>query len=142
MSNGIFAFLHHISGDQIGAIVLMCIFVSVFALINHDVWYFVVSTMIGFLIADIVLTNFFIGGGGGIAQIPIFGTLARRRGHAYISYYIGIVLTTFLSAWGTSEIIKFAESTFPNDIISLRVSISVIVAILVFVDFHSRYCER
>ena len=133
--------IRNLSANQYGAIILVGVIVSLFGILLYDVWYFVVSTMIGYLVADIII-NFFIGGGKGVAQIPIFGHQAQHRGHAYIFYSIGIVMTTFISAAGTSYILSLAESSFPGDIFAIRIFVSFIVSVLVFADFFFRYYDE
>ncbi|MFH0956703.1 MAG: hypothetical protein V1813_02475 [Candidatus Aenigmatarchaeota archaeon] len=140
MARQLFAFMKNMSGDQLGAIVLVCAFVVIFSFINHDVWYFVVSAMIGYLAADIII-NFFVGGERGTIRIPLLGH-SERRGHAYIAYYVGIIITTFLSAAATSYLLTLAETSFPESVLAIRILVSVVISVLVFVDFYFRYYER
>jgi len=125
--------------NQIVALAVVCLIVYSFSIIMYDIWVFVVSAMIGYLVADIILTTFFIGGGSGLAQIPILGNLIQPRGHAYIAYYIGIVVATFSSAWGTSTILGMIETYLNEWVLYIRFIIGLITSILVLWDFNIRY---
>jgi hypothetical protein len=134
------AFLRHVSGNQLGAIVLVCLIVVAFSFVNHDLWYFVVSSMIGYLVADIAI-SFFVRGEKGAVSIPLVGR-SDKRGHAFIAYYVGIVITTFISAGLASYLVSAAEAAFPDAVFLIRVAVSVIVSLLMFLEFFIRYNER
>lgn len=140
MARHLLAALKNVSGGQLGAIALVCFLVVLFSFVNHEVWYFVVSAMMGYLVADIIM-SFFVGGGRGTVRIPLVGH-SEKKGHAYIAYYVGIVMATFLSAAGTSYLLTLAESSFPDAVLAIRIFVSVVLSILVFVDFYARYYER
>jgi hypothetical protein len=140
MVRELFTFLKQVSGNQLGAIALVCLIVVAFSFVNHDLWYFVVSAMTGYLVADIVI-SLFVSGEKGTVSIPFLGR-SEKRGHAFIAYYVGIVVTTFLSAALASYLLSAAEAAFPDAALAIRVLVSVIVSLLMFVEFFIRYNER
>jgi hypothetical protein len=134
------SFLKKVSGNQVGAIILVCLIVVGFSIVSHDLWYFVVSAMAGYLVADIVI-SLFVSGEKGTVRVPLIGR-SDKRGHAFIAYYVGVVVTTFVSAAVASYLISGAEAAFPDAALLIRVVVSVAVSILMFMEFFVRYYER
>jgi len=135
--------LKEILGSKSGAVILVTLFVIMLSFIRTDYWQLPVSAIIGYIIADLILTQF-VGGGRGAVHIPLLDHLKRTKmgGYVYIAYYIGIVLSTFASAYATGSILSFVQTKFPNDILGVQVAESCVVSFLVYIELKVRYYER
>jgi hypothetical protein len=93
--------------DPLVAVVISIMFLMILGLASFAVWNYVYSVSVAWVISDFIL-NLVIQGGGGWARIPIAGNLFTARGRAFLAFFFGIVIATWLSSIGTEWIFLFA----------------------------------
>jgi MFS family permease len=101
-------------------------------------WIFLFSIVCAYLISDLVL-NLFIIGGSGIAQIPITGHESQEKGHAYIAFFIGIIGSTLISSFISEVIMKAIES---YDWIIAMVVASSVLGLAVYADMKAKFYKH
>jgi len=102
----------------------------------------IIVIIIAFFVAEII-TRLFTGGHKGTFHSPIFGTMAKKKGHAYIIFYITIIIATILGEYLAKEILKdfIAPSlnSFGNELIVAGVFSALIV---LYVEFTYYGAEK
>ena len=106
-----------------------------------SVWITLVSIMMSYVLSDVIL-NIFIHGGGGYAKTFTQNEFAHK-GHAYLVFFVGVVVGTLVSMYFLNTVLGQAQST--PDIgtwTEIVVFGSLIVAGSVAFDVQWRFYQR
>ena len=102
----------------------------------------IIVIIIAFFVAEII-TRLFTGGHKGAFHSPVFGAMARKKGHAYIIFYITIIIATILGEYIAREILRDFISpslySFGNELIVAGVFSALIV---LYVEFTYYGAEK
>lgn len=101
-------------------------------------WIFLFSILCAYLICDLTI-NLFIIGGGGIAQIPLTGHESQEKGHAYIAFFVGIIGSTIVSSILTEVIMKAVQS---YDWITAMLVASFLIGLAVYADMKAKFYKH
>lgn len=88
------------------AVIISIGFLMALGLLWFNVWNYVYSVSVAWVISDFIL-NLIIQGGGGYAKIGA-SNLFAPRGRAFLAFFFGIIIATYLSSIGTQWIFLFA----------------------------------
>ena len=134
----------------------------VFALVRSDLWTFVVSALLGWVIADTIF-NFLIRGGEGIFQTRLAGsTHTQAHGYGYLVFLFVVALATFASSEFTKWLMPAIQlwlDTYNNQItygtlnianflviseswLYSAVIVSILAALIAYLDLHVRFYKR
>jgi len=103
-------------------------------------WIFLFSVALSYLISDLVINGFIIGGKG-IAQIPLIKKgQTQHKGHTYIAFFIGIVISTIVGSIISELILELIKSS--ADWLTWVLGWSFIICIAIFVDLEARFYKR
>lgn len=130
------------------------------AVLRPDLWGSLFTVIIAWVVSDFIV-NIFIHGGQGISQTFWSEARTEAKGHAYLAFFLGIVVATYLSsgisAWllqaSLSIFDKISPSTTNSTITVLGyaakqnwlmtcVAFSSLAAVLVFADLNWRFYKR
>ena len=102
----------------------------------------IIVIIIAFFVAEII-TRMFTGGHKGTFNSPVFGTMTRKKGHAYIIFYITIIIATIVGEYIAREILQDYISpslySFGNELIVAGVFSALIV---LYVEFTYYGAEK
>lgn len=96
-------------------------------------------TIISFIVSD-GLCDLFIRGGGGILQIPIFGTKAQPKGYGFLMFFISIPISAVLVEWATQMTYGAISPMFRD--LSWCIIIGLGLAVVVYLDMNAKFYER
>jgi hypothetical protein len=135
-------------------------FLIAFALLSivgvtfREAWLYLFSAAVAWVISDFIL-NLIIRGGGGIAQIPLWGTQIQTKGRSYLAFVLGIFIATYASSFFSDALFKGMGFGVASSAAAAGVTLSAsqaewtgivistfMVAVLVFVDFNTRFYGR
>jgi len=102
-------------------------------------WIFLFSVALSYLISDLVINGFIIGGGG-IAQIPLISHQTRHKGHAYTSFFVGIIISTIVGSAISDLILELMKSY--ADWFTEVLFWSLMICVAVFADLEARFYKR
>ena len=134
----------------VGAVVLVLI---VFGLLARDLWTYLFTAAMAWVISDAVI-NIIVKGGGRIVQIPILGTRTRFKGHGYLAFFFGITVGTWSSSMFAEILLGLvgvavtsAESgrlilSGAGNWTSTVLLASLVVGLLIYGDFNVRFYVR
>jgi cytochrome c oxidase assembly protein Cox11 len=124
---------------------------SIFGVTFREVWLYLFSVGVAWVVSDFVL-NLIIRGGGGIAQIPLWGTQIQTKGRSYLAFVLGIFVATYASSFFSDVFFKaigFGVATAAEVTLSASqaewtgiVVSSFMMAVLMLVDFNARFYGR
>lgn len=100
---------------------------------------FYIITVLAWLASDFFIL-FFIRGGNGIAQVPIFGKKSQFKGIAFIMFFISIFLVSIIVNVFVSTLTETLSHFLSDFIICLGIGFG--LAGLVFVDLNAKYYTR
>ena len=98
-----------------------------------DILFFAI---IAFLISDLI-SVFFIRGGNGILQIPLFGSKTQPKGYGFLAFFITIIVSSIivdLLSETIAAILYIYSANFGYDII-----IGLGFSALVYLDMNARF---
>jgi hypothetical protein len=101
---------------------------AIVGLIYPNGWIFLFSIFLSYVFSDLIL-NCFIRGGKGWSKIFDKNEFACE-GHAYLAFFVGIVVGTILSSWGTDLLMKYLQSQMSWVEAVLVTDIFVVAAVL------------
>lgn len=103
-------------------------------------WIFLFSVAWSYLISDLVINGFIIGGKG-IAQIPLTQSHEiQHKGHAYIAFFLGIIISTIVGSTIADLILELMKSY--GDWFTEVLFWSLMICAAVFVDLQARFYRR
>jgi hypothetical protein len=119
--------------------VVICLALIVFGGLLPEYFFAVTAIILAYLMSDIVL-SMFIKGGHGIGIIPLIDHYSKHKGHTFIAFFIGIILSTLICdtlADFLSDIAKTSTEWF-----TLVVLFSIGLSFAVFVDLQAKFYEH
>jgi MFS family permease len=99
-------------------------------------WIFLFSIICAYIICDLAL-NLFIIGGSGIAQIPVTGNKSQEKGHAYIAFFVGIIVATLISSIFSGMIMKLIQS-YEYWLVAMVIA-SFLIGLVVYADMKAKF---
>ena len=126
-------------GDEYFATGFSILMFFLLFLVNRNVWGYLFTILVSYLIANIV-SSIFIKGSNGIVQIPLSGnTKTKRMGYGYIAFLLAIIVGTLVSAFFADLLTNRINDS--NEIIIVVFS-NLTLVVLVFIDFHVTFYKR
>ena len=103
-------------------------------------WIFLFSVVWSYVLSDLFL-NVFIVGGSGIVQIPLSRDhLTKHKGHGYTAFFVGIIISTVVAGVISDWILQFMKSH--GDWLTNVLAWSFVACLAVFADFEARFYKR
>jgi len=102
-------------------------------------WIFLFSIICAYIICDLAL-NLFIIGGRGIAQIPLTGHQSQEKGHAYIAFFVGIIIATLISSIFSDAIMKLIQS-YEYWLVAMVIA-SFLIGLVVYADMRAKFYKH
>jgi hypothetical protein len=131
-------------------------FVIAFAALNivgnmwRDLWAYLFSAAVVWVISDVII-NLIVRGGGGLAQIPLWGNKIQTKGRSFLAFVFGVFFTTWASSFLSEALYKgmgFGTATVETTLnasqanwMGILIS-SLMVGVLIFLDFNARFYGR
>jgi len=140
--------------NSLVAFVVSVVVLTIVGMTYLELWSYLYSIVVAWVISDFLIT-LIVRGGGGILQIPLYGTRIQTKGRGYLAFLIGIIIGTWLSTFFSDMIfnlLKFGVSTVAissganlsspqADWLTVFVS-SLVVGALAFIDLNVRFYGR
>ena len=104
-------------------------------------WIYLFSIICAYLISDLAL-NLFIIGGSGIAQIPVTGSHSQEKGHAYIAFFVGVIASTLISSVISDAIMVAIKSYDYWYWVAAMVVASLVLGIIVYADLRAKFYKH
>jgi MFS family permease len=126
--------------NPIIAFVVTFVSMLLVGIILPSYWIFLFAAVWSYVLSDIFL-NAFIVGGGGIAQIPITRDhLTKHKGHAYTAFFVGIIISTVAAGVISDLILQFIKAT--DEWLTNVLGWSLFACLAVFGDLEARFYKR
>lgn len=140
--------------NAVVAFIIAFVVLSVVGYVYRDLWVYLFSAAVAWVGSDFFV-NLIVRGGGGLAQIPLYGSQIQTKGRSYLAFCFGIFFATAISAFFSDALFKMMEfgvrvtvtatgislTTYQTDWTTIIVS-SLVCSILIFVDFNVRFYDR
>jgi len=112
----------------------------IFGIVEPAYWIYLFLTLSSYLLCDLII-HFFVMGGHGIAQIPALGNHETRdKGHVYIAYFIGIIVSSIVSSVLSELVLSSIESSFDWTITVIGLSFG--ISGIIYLDMKSKFYKR
>lgn len=131
--------IREVLGNAYVAFLTCFLSLFLFGLVLPSQWIILFSIICAYVISDLVI-NFFIIGGKGIAQIPMIDNQAKKKGHSYLAFFIGIIGSTIISSVLSDIILGMVKSS--TDWIVTVFALSLGIGVAVFLDFEAKFYKR
>lgn len=96
-------------------------------------------TIVSFIVSDLLCT-LFIRGGGGILQIPIFGTKAQPKGYGFLVFFISIPISAIIVERITQMTYGAISPMFKDFWLDIIIGLG--LAVVVYLDMNAKFYEH
>ena len=100
---------------------------------------FFIITLVAWISSDFCI-SIFVGGGGGIGQIPLLGSKSQYKGLVFLAFFIGIFLVSVFVNLLATGLTQILANFLSNPLVCIF--IGVFLSLLVFADLQVKYYNR
>lgn len=150
----------YFSRNSVVAAAISIVVLIIAAFLSPELWESLFTVMLSWVVSDFIV-NMFIHGGQGISQTFWSETRTEAKGHAYLAFFLGIVVATYLSTGISARLLQASLSIFDTisptttnstitflghmikqDWLMTTVAFSSLAAVVVFADLNWRFYKR